>query len=66
MRKVTCFTVRFESNVFILIRQYNVRFLARKLVTVNVYVLSVLAQTNKNFSEDRNSPTYLASERSYR
>lgn len=66
MRKVTCFTVRFESNVFILIRQYDVRCLARKLVTINVYVLSVLAQTNKNFPEDRNSPTYLASERSYR
>lgn len=58
-------TVKSESNVFILIRQCDVHFLERKLGTINTYALSILAQTNKNFPEDWNSSTYLASEGSY-
>lgn len=58
-------TAKSELHVFILIGQCNVHVLKRKLGTVNTYVLSILAQTNKNFPEDRNSPTRLASEGSY-
>jgi len=58
-------TVKSESDVFILTRQCDVHFLERKLGPINRYVLSVLAQTNKSFAEDRNSPTCLASERSH-
>lgn len=56
-------TTKSESNDFILIRQCDVHFLERG--TINTYALSILAQTDKNFPEDRNSPPYLASERSY-